>query len=540
MSLFFSTSLAIGTLLTPLAAAQRAASAPVPDNGRWEPAFDHDPAGFDPAPAHFNAVHMALVPKGPHQGHVLVWDLQGPQPTPAWEQRWAILDPSEPGAPVFWNGEVALPAGGGDLFCAGHAWNSNGELLVAGGTSHYPDVGHHEEGILGGRLVYLWDPSAGPLGVWLRQPDMEVDRWYPTVVLLDTGEMMIAGGTRSTVVQAYNDYELLAPRPGPPGHARLVHSGRFPGPAAPAAPFGLYPRIFQLATGEQFVSGMGGAAAKMNHAVAPGVWTYTDSSLWLARKYGCAVLAPDRPGSPQRVWTIGGEALDELGGSLGCVDDVESCVPGAIGAPDWDWSALPPMGAARARANAVLLPDGSVFVVGGSSAGSGPNELAVKAPEIFDGRRWHTQLASDSPRTYHSAALLLPSGKVLVGGGDRATRGYQVFVPAYVRSPARPRLSSAPQALSYASINPTPSVIQFAPLPAGESVARVVLMAPGSVTHHFDASQRYLELELESVTGTSVTFRGPSQAARAPRGHYMLFLVTASGVPSVAHWVYVG
>ena len=531
---------ALGTLLAAVASAQRQGTSAPPENGYWEAAFAHDLAGFDPVPERFNAVHMALIPKGPHRGHALVWDVEGPQPSAAWDQRWAIVDASEPGAPVFWNGELTLPEEGGDLFCAGHAWTSNGELLVAGGTASYGGAGHHGEGILGGRLVYLWDPDGGATGVWRRQTDLAVDRWYPTVVLLDTGELMIAGGTPGNSLPAFDDYEVFTPRRGLHGRTRFGPTGRFPGPQLPADDFGLYPRIHQLENGEQFVSGPGGASAKMNHRLAPGRWSYTDSTASPRRKHVNSVLAPRRPGAPESVWTIGGDEYDDSGAPQGVLDTVEACVPGAAGAPAWDWTELPSLGHARAGANAVLLPDGRVLVVGGYDDAPGAQESAVTVPEVFDGVRWHPQLASGIPRTYHSAALLLPSGKVLVAGGNSATQDYQVFVPSYVLSPARPRILSGPAALPYSSLNPAPQTVVFEPLPNGEFVDRVVLLAPGSVTHHFDASQRYVELVVASTTDTSVSFLGPSHAALAPRGHYMLFLVTASGIPGVARWVVVG
>ena len=65
----------------------------------------------------------------------------------------------------------------------------------------------------------------------------------------------------------------------------------------------------------------------------------------------------------------------------------------------------------------------------------------------------------------------------------------------------------------------------------------VALVAPGSVTHSHDASQRYVELALGAVTGTSVEILAPPDAHHAPPGWYMLFLVSKAGVPSVAEWI---
>src|SRR5262245_33631843 len=43
--------------------------------GHWEPSFQHDMTGFPPILPRFNAAHMVLIPKGPHRGKVMVWDI---------------------------------------------------------------------------------------------------------------------------------------------------------------------------------------------------------------------------------------------------------------------------------------------------------------------------------------------------------------------------------------------------------------------------------------------------------------------------------
>jgi len=74
------------------------------------------------------------------------------------------------------------------------------------------------------------------------------------------------------------------------------------------------------------------------------------------------------------------------------------------------------------------------------------------------------------------------------------------------------------------------------------TVSKVVLMRPGAVTHHTDMDQRYILLESQVDTSNDPPIRRffvtPKSAAHAPRGWYMLFLVTNDGVPSVASWVH--
>jgi hypothetical protein len=74
------------------------------------------------------------------------------------------------------------------------------------------------------------------------------------------------------------------------------------------------------------------------------------------------------------------------------------------------------------------------------------------------------------------------------------------------------------------------------------STLRVVLMRPGSVTHHFDAEQRYIELQVvgtkQTGTSTQVDFNGPDDQTMASKGYYMLFAVV-DGWPSAASIVLV-
>lgn len=62
-------------------------------------------------------------------------------------------------------------------------------------------------------------------------------------------------------------------------------------------------------------------------------------------------------------------------------------------------------------------------------------------------------------------------------------------------------------------------------------------MAPGSTTHHSDMSQRYVEMATGPSDGGAIKITTPPDDRHAPRGIYMLFLVTSSGAVSHAEWV---
>jgi hypothetical protein len=64
-------------------------------------------------------------------------------------------------------------------------------------------------------------------------------------------------------------------------------------------------------------------------------------------------------------------------------------------------------------------------------------------------------------------------------------------------------------------------------------IASVSLLKLASVTHAFNADQRFLQLSFASAGG-SLSVQMPSSANVAPPGYYMLFIVDTSGVPSAA------
>jgi hypothetical protein len=204
---------------------------------------------------------------------------------------------------------------------------------------------------------------------------------------------------------------------------------------------------------------------------------------------------------------------------------------------------------ARRQMNATILPDGQVLVTNGSS-GPGFNNVgaAVREAELWNPatESWTTMAPEVVGRTYHSAALLLPDGRVLsTGSGEGGGVSYessqltgQVFSPPYLfgadGSPAsRPVIGSAPARITYGASFTVET-------PGAGSITRGSLVRLSSVTHATNMSQLLYPLAFRETATTTLRAEAPAGANLAPPGPYLLFLLEARGVPSVGRMVMVG
>jgi hypothetical protein len=94
------------------------------------------------------------------------------------------------------------------------------------------------------------------------------------------------------------------------------------------------------------------------------------------------------------------------------------------------------------------LPDGTFLIVNGAHQGvagfglaSDPNLQAVLYdPSQPVGQRFSILASTTIPRLYHSEAVLLPDGRVLISGSDPQTPGFneelriEVFIPPYLNA----------------------------------------------------------------------------------------------------------
>src|SRR5262249_44546201 len=175
-------------------------------------------------------------------------------------------------------------------------------------------------------------------------------------------------------------------------------------------------------------------------------------------------------------------------------------------------------------------------VTGGNStsARDDPTHPVLEA-EVWDpATQQFTLLApASSYRGYHSTAVLLPDGRVLYAGGlNPNQRGAQVFSPPYLFLGPRPVITSAPSVVDYGQSF-------LVDTPNASDIAQVNWVRLTAVTHAFNQNQRFNKLVFSQVGG-QLSVTAPAGANLAPPGHYMLFVLNGSGVPSVAAIVRLG
>jgi len=224
------------------------------------------------------------------------------------------------------------------------------------------------------------------------------------------------------------------------------------------------------------------------------------------------------------------------------IDTVELSAAGA----QYSSQLTGPVNEMRWFGTGILMPDGSVMAFSGGNRDhlfAPGTEGVVKQAERFDPvtRTWKRIAIASQARTYHNAALLMPDGRVLVGGHGPAPTGYaqhtdlsslgtapndghdpsfEIYSPPYVFRGDRPIIvtdDNKPRALDRGALHTIAT-------PDAALIDSVILMRNTDITHLVDADQRAIQLPIVSRGLGSVQVRIPANAAVLPSGHYMLFI----------------
>ncbi|TQM62227.1 galactose oxidase-like domain-containing protein [Humibacillus xanthopallidus] len=508
-------------------------------------------------------IHASLLPDG--RVHVIGIARESNPPTPTTRARrvsWVFTPPpvgsahpaetviTEVTEPVEHTG---TPYGDAslydDLYCASATLDDAGRVVTAGGTRIVSDRATGElRYTLGLPYQTVFDGTT-----WQRLPGEMVGRgyldsagrWYPTLTRLPDKRMLVTGGLELITPNASGtdnrSIETLDPHTGERAlvsshaatpvaiHAR-DYTSVFVLPYAAAAS-----DLLMLADSGTPVTTAATANAPWNTLPRRTAHGTTDQPSWGAS----SVMLPIRTGAGAGAAYRNGSILVAGGDMVGTYQrsgDVLDPVTGT-------WGPSVDLGINRHHPDAVVLADGRVLLVAGHDmTGATDVERAQYVDPLSRFSVTTGTSASGVIRGYHSVALLLPDGRVLVGGGrDVVTADslekptYQIYSPDYLAR-ARPMIASAPSQLEYGALFQLPTV---------GTPSEVVLVALGSQTHSFDAGQRVVQLPVGATynraDGAALSIVGtPPDSHVAPPGYYGLVVLDGARTPSVARVVHVG
>ena len=483
------------------------------------------------------------------------------------------------------------------LFCADHKLLADGRLIAVGGTDYYqdprvaPGLGGLE--LEGTRTTRIFDPTDDS---WREAGEMKFGRWYPSMVTLPDGDLFVASGVTKLIKPVYPNAPEYSGTNVKPSETYDLATDKWTKNRGGDRSLPLFPRLHLLPNGKVFYDTAGQVFNPMGESYDEALWNLAavydpnakatnNTSRWYDLGIpGIGTTTPgfrgstfsvplrlDPPYTTARFLTAGG-VVGTTPGTLAATK--ESRISEVIMRPGelerYNTFPTKPLNNARWFSSAVPLPDGTIMAFNGSDIDgviAGGYESPVRQAELFTPTRnghngtWKRMASGKHDRTYHSSAVLLPDGRVLVGGhapipnGDRKAENapdvpgvrnspnnfhdasFEIFTPPYATRTDRPTINSYEPVLAH---DTTTAVGVSDP----GSVDSVVLMRNPSTTHIVDGDARSVGLKIIGRDATSVHVAVPAQAAVLPPGPYYLFVNTvgADGVtlPSVAKQVFIG
>lgn len=414
--------------------------------------------------------------------------------------------------------EQLVTVTGHDMFCPGTTVLPDGRILVNGGSSS--------------SKTSIFYPESG---VWSASSEMGIPRGYEGNTLLSTGEVLTLGGSWSggegnkhaEVWRSASGWRQL------PG----VSIDPFIGPD----PKGVYRgdnHLWLTAASGGWVF-HSGPAVQMHW-----IDTNGDGAVVNAGPRGDDAYAMNGNAvvfDTGRILKLGGAPAYDSGKASDATYVID--IRGGPTAPV-SVRKVAPMAFPRALSNSVVLPNGQVVVVGGMNL----SKVFSDARPVYMAELWDPQTETftrlapmTTPRTYHSVALLLPDGRVFVGGGGLCTDNYsgtcnnhpdaEILTPPYLLNAdgtpaARPAITNAP---ALAAPGTTITV------KTDTAVQKFALIRMAAVTHSVNNDQRRVPLTIAGG-GPSAGYLLPLPSDRGNLlpGNYMLFALNSSGRPSVA------
>ncbi|KAK2375823.1 aldehyde oxidase GLOX1 [Trifolium repens] len=445
-----------------------------------------------------------------------------------------------------------LKINGGDPWCSSGGLSPTGTLVSTGGFADGARTIRH---IGGGCIDCEW-----------REYDQTLvdDRWYATQQLLPNGEFILVGGRKSFT------YEYIPLAEGQKSEKSYLLPFLYE--TSDIDENNLYPFVHLSTDGNLFIFSNNRSLLlnPTNHKIVRTFPILPGGSRNYPASGQSALLPIDLNAETTKAEVIvcGGnrpEAFQLAETKKAFLPALQDCNRLTISEPfpEWDSEMMP---SRRTMGDAIILPNGQLLFINGAQLGTSawwdaeaPNYTpALYNPEKPKGTRFKIMKASQIARMYHSTSVLLPSGKIWIGGSNthdtyRDEDKYptetriEAFSPPYLNeafNKYRPQINedASQKELTYGNLFETEfSIEDGAGLTAND--IKVTMYAPPFTTHGFSMGQRLVILKIDELTeqmqgNYKVRMAAPPSGVIAPPGYYLLYVVHR-GIPGKGMWVWI-
>ena len=392
-----------------------------------------------------------------------------------------------------------------NTFCAGISMLPDGRTIAAGGGETITKTS-------------VFDLATND---WALTEEMNIPRWYPTTTTLANGQVITALGTNNPYSEIWTEGSGWDVR------TNLSLQTVLSDNSAPSSQRNWYPTLTVAPDGSLFHAGP----------------TSELFSLYVGEDEGLVSHGKRENGDPFRLYNttvmydvgkmlIGGGGKPALASAM--TIDLNGATP--------EITATNPMNYPRSMHNSVVLPDGKVMVIGGTSSGiQFSDEGTQLIPELWDPETgvWQELAPHSVPRNYHSTALLLKDGRIasmgggLCGGCPTNHQNGQLYEPPYLFNAngtpaARPTLTSGEAIAAVGdvvSLQGSTDIVKF-------NMVRLV-----ALTHHHTTDQRLVPLPIQNAVDGSYELAIPTNPNVVIPGYYWIFGFNSAGVPTIGHTI---
>jgi len=437
-------------------------------------------------------------------------------------------------------------------FCSSGAFLNNGTLVITGGWQ------------AGQKVVSYFNPCVNSTCDWIQaKTPLLSNRWYASNQILPDGRIIVVGGRRSF------NYEFIPRNPSDTEAFQLPFLVKT---NTMGEENNLYPFLYLVPDGNLFIFANKDSILldyKQNQVIKTfptmpggGARNYPSSA-----SFAMLPLESSNNFTKLEILICGGApdgAFKEAEKNHTYVKALENCGRMEITShkPQWQMENMP---GPRVMGDMLILPTGKILIINGAqngTAGWENGEVPAFSPFLYTpteaiGKRFTVMSPANISRMYHSTALVLPDGRVLVAGSNP----HQIYklaakpfptdlrVEAYIPPYLHPVYDYKRPAIAFIS---TREIKYGSRFNVSFSVSSLSIndiyfhaYAPPFSTHTMSMNQRMLSLAaataMDIVKGEanstySVSINAPPSSVVAPPGYYLLTVVNED-IPSEAEWI---